>query len=98
MSSDHRILSVAYMLGAIVALVLLLAVWTAHVSHESCSRVNRLEQIVQQQGKRGLKTLGTKNGEAYAYYQAHPSELATARRDLRAQIDAFAPKSCSIFS
>ena len=93
--SERRIIWLARLLGVLIAAVLLLAVWTTHVSHESCRRVANIDKVIQQQGQRGLRTLGRKGGVGYAYYQAHPAELVVARRQLVAQIAEFKPTSCS---
>lgn len=80
------------LLGIILACVLCLGGWTAHISIQSCQRVDRLERIAQQQAYRSLKTLPT-----LAYYKAHPDELSKARDQINGEIAAFAPESCSLF-
>jgi hypothetical protein len=93
--SNNRVLLLAFMLGLVLAVDILLGAWTAHVSHQSCVRVASVDKIIQEQGIRGLKTLGTKGGVGFAYYQTHPAELAVARKQLMEQNRDFKPQSCS---
>ena len=94
----RRTEALAWVLGLLLAAFLLLGAWTAHISHESCVRVQNVDRVIQQQGRRGIATLGKPGGVGYAYYQAHPAELALARKQLRQQIRDFTPQRCSIFS
>ena len=95
MMSDRRILWLASLLGLLLAAVILIGAWTAHVSVQSCERVAKVDVVIQQQGERALKTLGTPGGVGFAYYQAHPAELALARKQLHQQVNDFAPSKCS---
>ena len=94
--AERRTEALAWLLGVLLAVILLLGAWTAHVSQQSCARVAQVDRVIQQQGQRGLLTLGRKGGVGYAYYHAHPYELAVAREQLRAQIRDFTPGHCSL--
>lgn len=94
-AEDRRVTRLATLLGILLGCILILGVWTAHISHESCKRVAGIDMVIQQQGNRGLQTLGQKGGVGFAYYQAHPAELALARAQLTRQINDFTPIKCS---
>lgn len=93
--AQHRTLILAWCLGIMLAIILLMGAWTAHISQQSCVRVAKVDRVIQEQGLRGLKTLGKPGGVGFAYYQAHPAELALARKQLRQQIADFTPSKCS---
>lgn len=86
---------VGVLFGIVLGLIILNAGAVAVVSHDNCTRVTQLESVIQQQGERGLKTLGQPGGAAYAYYHSHPSELKLAQRQLAQQIRDFTPRACS---
>lgn len=86
---------VGVIFGVILGLIILNTVAVGVVSHSNCTRVTQLENVIVQQGERGLKTLGKPGGTAFAYYQAHPKELATAQENLREEIKLFTPKACT---
>ena len=93
MVRDRVTLTLAAVLGIIIALVLAVAAWTAHSSITSCQRVDKLELIAQASDRRALTTLPT-----LAYYREHPDELKDQIQILNDQIAAFTPESCSLFS
>lgn len=95
MREDRRTILLGALLGVLLAMVMLLGAWTAHISHESCKRVAQIEVVIQQQGHRALLTLGKPGGVGFAYYQAHPAELALARKQIHSQIHDFTPVKCS---
>lgn len=94
-SSNRNILGLALTLGCVLACVVLVGAWTLHVSTNDCERVSKLELVIQQQGRRTLKTLGQPGGIGYNYYRLHPDELVQARRQLHQQITDFTPAACS---
>jgi len=95
MWSPRRLTALAFTLGCILASVVLVGAFALHTSNSNCQRVARIDTVFQQQGRRGLATLGTPAGVGYAYYRAHPRELHLARAQLRQQIRDFRPPACS---
>lgn len=93
---ERRFLGVGFLVGCFLGLIILVGSVTAVGSLENCHRINRVYTVIQQQGERGLATLGKPGGNAFAYYQAHPAELAQAKVDLMAEIKEFDPPSCSL--
>lgn len=86
---------VGVLFGIVLGLIILNLGAVVVVSHSNCTRVTQLENVIVDQGERGLKTLGKPGGTAYAYYHAHPAELAAARVQLAQQIRDFTPRACS---
>ena len=95
--AKRRIEALAWALGCLIGLFILLGAYVAHVAIADCHNVGRVDTVIQQQGERGLRTLGKPGGVGFAYYQAHPRELVVARAQLVEQIREFQPPVCSIF-
>lgn len=94
--TDHHLVWVAVTLGVVVGMIILVGTWTALGSLKNCERIAHVDTVVQQLGRRGLATLGTPDGSAYAYYSVHPSELRQALAQLHTEITDFNPPSCSL--
>ena len=91
------LLLVAGAAAGIVALSLTLAsrLNSTHAQVGSaCVQVHRLERVIVAVLHQSLATLGTPNSPGYAYYQAHPAELAATRLSLQHEIALFTNQRC----
>lgn len=94
--SERRLLILGMILGSVIGLVILSLTWTGIGALTNCHHIQHVYRVIQQQGERGLSTIGKPGGTAFAYYHDHPDELARAKQDLRAEIVSFNPPTCSL--
>lgn len=60
----------------------------------ACAQVHKLETVIHAVLAQSLRTFGQKGTSGYAYYRAHPAELAAGRAALRREIAEFANTRC----
>ena len=60
----------------------------------ACTQVRKLEIVIEAVLTQTLHTFGRKGTSGYAYYRAHPGELAAGRLALKREIAAFSPYRC----
>src|SRR5690348_885675 len=94
--SPRRLVALAFILGCLLAGLVLVGAYSVSQSLANCQRTQRIDIVVQQLGERGLKTIGTKGSPGFAYYRDHPDELRIAREQLQQQVNDFTPGKCSL--
>ena len=63
-------------------------------SYVTCTQVQKLDRVIHAVLVQSYESLGAKGGAGYAYYRAHPAELAAARLALRREILQFTAWRC----
>lgn len=60
----------------------------------TCRQVEALKEVVRQVIRQGDDALGRSGSAGFAYYQAHPKELAAARAAGNAELNEFGARHC----
>lgn len=89
----------AFAIGCLLAFTGL-TVWHRVQSNQAaqkntCQQVQQLERVIYAQVVRSGQTLGRKGTAGYAYYRAHPVELAAARAEVRNEARQFSGHRCA---
>ena len=100
LATHRRGLSLLLVAGAVAGVIALgLVIGEAVSSNRSqlgtaCVEVQRLETVIRAVLVQSLQTFGKKGSAGFAYYRAHPAELAAARVSLRHEIREFSGRAC----
>lgn len=89
--SQRRVFLLATVIGIALGVGVLNGLWTLRSTTSNCHRIAQLEQVIQIQVKRSIKTLPT-----ISYYRLHPDELQHQLALARDELRAFTPTACSL--